>query len=350
MPVSQCGVSVIICCHNSSQRISTTLHWLANQQFSEVIPWEILLVDNASTDQTAEIAAREWNNCEVPLRIVSESQLGLSNARQKGIREATYEFLCFVDDDNWVAENWVQNVFTIMNGYPDCGALGGNIQAVFEEEPPDWFARAQETFAVGNQSLEETDITDGRGYLFGAGLTIRKSAWHELMESNFQFLLTDRKGKSLTSGGDVELCEALSIIGWRLYATPQLAMQHFMPRARLNWNYLRNLKRATGASYLVINIYRQVSDGVGFQDQQRDWIKSIWVKVAFRLVLYFIRNAKQLIPWFLREEGNWESLKMEFQIGMFLELLNLNTRYDHIYQSVDKWARTHRSESVKRPD
>src|SRR6266568_2014628 len=94
------GVSVVICCHNSAKRLAATLAQLVAQRVPSEIPWEVIVIDNASTDGTAQVAAACWPavNC-VPLRIISEPRLGLTYARQRGFREAKYEFISFVDDD-----------------------------------------------------------------------------------------------------------------------------------------------------------------------------------------------------------------------------------------------------------
>src|SRR5437773_6033620 len=114
------GVCVVICCHNGGKRLARTLAHLADQVVPPEIAWEVIVVDNASTDGTADVAAACWSNC-VPLRIISEPRLGLTYARERGFREAKYEFISFVDDDNWVSPEWVRTVFRLMCDHPDVG-------------------------------------------------------------------------------------------------------------------------------------------------------------------------------------------------------------------------------------
>src|SRR5262249_17511403 len=99
------GVSVILCCHNSVTRLKPTLAHLAGQSGIGEREWEIVLVDNASTDQTASHAQSLWQSFGAPseLRVVSEPNLGLIHARVTGISSAGYEILTFVDDDNWIS-------------------------------------------------------------------------------------------------------------------------------------------------------------------------------------------------------------------------------------------------------
>ncbi len=73
------GVSVIICCYNSSSRLIPTLNHLAKQEITRHIRWEIVVVNNSSTDNTAEVAIETWkqHNVAVPLYIVDEPVSGL---------------------------------------------------------------------------------------------------------------------------------------------------------------------------------------------------------------------------------------------------------------------------------
>src|SRR5688572_20942184 len=102
---SPAGISVIICCYNSSQRIGETLRHLARQQFPEDFRYEVLLVDNDSTDDTTAVARAIWDKegpAGIPLRIVEELRAGQMYARDKGVKEAAYDSIVFCDDDNWL--------------------------------------------------------------------------------------------------------------------------------------------------------------------------------------------------------------------------------------------------------
>ena len=101
------GVSIIICCHNGAERLSETIRHIARQRVPVYVPWELLIVDNGSTDSSAQVARTEWQKHRVDtyLRIVKEPMLGLSNARARGFQEARYEYMVLCDDDNWLDED-----------------------------------------------------------------------------------------------------------------------------------------------------------------------------------------------------------------------------------------------------
>ena len=96
------GVSIMICCHNGAARLPETLAHLSRQKVDPGIPWEVLIVDNASTDDTAPRARQLWpESAPAPLRIIPEPQQGKPYACLRGLNEARYEFLGIIDDDNW---------------------------------------------------------------------------------------------------------------------------------------------------------------------------------------------------------------------------------------------------------
>jgi glycosyltransferase involved in cell wall biosynthesis len=250
------GVSIVICCHNSSARLGETLSHLSRQIVPDALPWEVIVVDNGSTDDTALAAERMWaSNSSAPLRVVREPKLGLSFARACGMREARYGLISLVDDDNWVCPDWVRLVSEIMTAHPKAGACGGLSVAACEVNPPVWFSEFARSYAVGEVAPNAGDVTWSKGYLWGAGLTLRKSAWHLLYEHGFTPRLTDRSGTNLSSGGDGELCMALCLAGWGLYYDPRLQLRHFIPAARLEWKYLCRLRRALGACSVAIDAY-----------------------------------------------------------------------------------------------
>jgi cellulose synthase/poly-beta-1,6-N-acetylglucosamine synthase-like glycosyltransferase len=108
------GISVIICCLNSVSKLLVTLAHLEAQE-PPAAPWELLIIDNESTDGSADFARRDWKSDRIPLRVVEEPRLGVRFARERGLSESRYPFLAFVDDDNWLAPDWVRTAYEIIS-------------------------------------------------------------------------------------------------------------------------------------------------------------------------------------------------------------------------------------------
>ena len=249
------GVSVVICTYNGAKRIGETLKCLAGQVTDGDFPWEVILVDNDSSDNTAAIATSTWT-AEIPLNVVSERRRGITHARVKGVEQASYEYISFIDDDNWVSENWVREVYSIFSENPRVGACGGANSAVFDMPPPVWFEKVKGCYAVGKQGSFTEDVTETRGYLWGAGLSVRKSAWLNLLAAGFVFRSTGREGTKLSAGDDSELCLALKAAGYRLWYSDRLMLKHYMPAGRLTWPNAVGVMTGLGQSEFLLDIYR----------------------------------------------------------------------------------------------
>ena len=253
------GVSIVICCYNSSKVLPATLRKIISQKVSPGIPWELIIVDNASTDNTSHTAALVWkdHNCQASFKIVSEAEPGLSAARLKGFHTAKFEYIVLCDDDNLLENDFVENVYDKMSSDDKIGVLGGQSKGEFEKLPMEWFDDWRGSFAIGKQSDKAGDITLSKGFVWGAGMVVRKEAWGKILSNGFRSLLTDRKGNVLSAGGDTELCFALRKDGWKIYYDPKLKFKHYITAERLEWNYLRKLFRGFGQASHGLDLYRR---------------------------------------------------------------------------------------------
>jgi glycosyltransferase involved in cell wall biosynthesis len=241
--INPAGVSVVICCYNSAARLPETIRHLARQVVSASIPWEVVVINNASTDNTAEIPIRVWQEAgsPAPLHLIEEVRPGKSFALEAGFTAAQYDVTIIVDDDNWLNPDYLERAFQIMFQHPKIGALGGKITANFEVEPPKWFQQFQSCYAVGAQGKATGDITDYKSHVAGAGMVVRKSAYQRLKQRGFYPILSDGKSGILNTGEDLELCYAMAILGYRIWYDDTLCLTHFMPKARLTQNSLLGL-------------------------------------------------------------------------------------------------------------
>jgi glycosyltransferase involved in cell wall biosynthesis len=259
------GVSIIICCYNSEKRLQPTLQHLALLKQVELFPMEVIVVDNASNDNTTQVALNIWNKLgnPYPMVTVTESKAGLAYARERGIASASYEYLVFCDDDNWLSPSYAEEVVRVFEKFPMVAAVGGQAVPEFEVPPPEWLLSVSHSLALGQPHVYEGILEPG-STLFGAGLTLRSSAYRKLISKGFVSLLTDRKGNNLSSGGDSEWCLALQLIGFQLYYNPALSLVHQIPIGRLTWRYFVRLYEAFGHHLLITGIYRSILKNESF--------------------------------------------------------------------------------------
>lgn len=256
--IEQSGCSVIVCCYNSSERLLATLFHISLQILSQDQKLEVLLVDNASTDLTAEVAKQVWNDLKspFPLRIVTESQPGLSNARRAGVLHAKFDTIIFCDDDNWLSPDYVSLAIEIMSSCPNVGVAGGRHLPAFEGDlpAPAWFYTYGDGYAVGVQALHTGDIS-GRGYVWGAGMVLRAPLLRQMYMKGVEPLLSGRFGAKMLSGDDSEICKWYLIAGYQLWFDDRLSLSHFIPSNRLSKEYVAMLHEGFGCAGVVLGAY-----------------------------------------------------------------------------------------------
>jgi glycosyltransferase involved in cell wall biosynthesis len=253
------GVSVIICTYNGAQRLPDTLIHLSKQKVAG-IPWEIVLVDNASNDRTQESAKQQWDTMgsPVPFRLFSHPIPGKTGALQLGFEKALYDYLLVCDDDNWLPSNYVQLVYEIMNEHPEIGALGGKGSPAFERVPPQWFAMADSAYATGMQHAANGALEKDWEVLWGAGMVLNRKALDKLNSSGFRYLLTTKRGKTIVSGEDDEVCYALKLIDYKIWYDSRLELKHFIPEYRLQEGYLKRLMYGSATAILACEPYQRI--------------------------------------------------------------------------------------------
>ena len=283
------GISVIVCCYNSADRIATTLRALARQKVD--VPHEIVLIDNGSTDNTRSIVLREWaeHRIHFPMQIIDQPLPGLYYARRKGIEAASYSYLLFCDDDNWLSFNYISTAVRLLDAYPNAAACGGLGFPVFEQTKPGWFADYAEAYATGPQNVHSKagELLS----LFGAGLVVRRKVILELWSQGFQPFLVGRTGTSLSSGEDTELTNALVLAGHQLMYSSDMVFHHFMPASRMDKSYLEKLFQAFGNEAPIRNVYLAYLQPGFPYGMARVWIIHL-AMACLRLTKYLIGPPK----------------------------------------------------------
>lgn len=323
------GVSIVICCYNSAKILPETLKYVCNLNVSEEILWEVIIIDNASDDNTSEAAKSLLNEykCPVPFKIIYQPVQGLSSARKMGLENSKYEYILFCDDDNWLNENYLETGFSLMESNSEIGVLGGYSEAVTETKIPEWFYEFRQNYSIGNQSEITGDITWITGVLWGAGMIVRKQALKELFSKGFKSLLTDRKKNQLSSGGDSEFCYALRLAGWKIWYDPKLKLKHYISQERLAWKYLRKLNRGFGAQKVDFDPYLKVFEE-GLNDNKNSK-KQNWQTEALMLIKKLRGYGfRKLIKFNSSPEGDSDILRIEKSLGRLQKLLKIRGKYD----------------------
>jgi hypothetical protein len=214
---------------------------------------------------------------------------------------------------------------------PGVGGCGGLNDARVAAPAPDWFERYRWSFAVGPQGRFPDAEDNDAPSLWGAGLTVRASAWRTIVQRGFQPRLSDRAGVALSGAGDTEICLALRLAGWRLRYEPRLRLTHFLPDQRLQWPYLRRLHRAFGASAPLLDPYwAALDEGPMAASPPRT---QRWSWQALVVVRWLLAHPAATLR-FHGGEGDAVMLQREGQLGKLGCLLRLLSRYNASFAAV----------------
>ena len=241
--------SVAICTYNGAERIGKVIKCLSAQVGTENFNWEIIVVDNNSSDKTREIVEhyQPTGIGKVPLRYHFEPKQGLAFARQKAVEESRSELIGFLDDDNLPEPEWVANAFAFAQERPKAGAFGSRIFGEFETKPPENFDRIAAFLALTDRGNQPLFYYSSKKILPpGAGLVIRKQAWLENVPKSC--FLQGRVAGYQLPGEDLEAVLHIQSAGWEIWYNPDMILWHCIPHWRLTPEYLLKLCQTIGLS------------------------------------------------------------------------------------------------------
>jgi glycosyltransferase involved in cell wall biosynthesis len=232
-------VTVALCTHNHLDRLKLTLTALQALQ-GPLQGWELLVVDNASTDGTGDFLARkDWRPDGVPTRVVAEPRLGISNARNRAVDSAAGEYLLFIDDDETPHPEWLRNhAAAMLRHQPD--AQGGpiDVQFVARTRPP-WLRDELLGFIGKLDHGEEVRwLTLPDTPLFCGNFAFRRAAFERI--GRFDAGL-GRLGTANFGGEDVEIYERLIERGCRVLWVPDALIHHRIESPKLRRGYFLDL-------------------------------------------------------------------------------------------------------------
>lgn len=228
--------SIIICSFNRFEHLSKTIE-SAIQALKSRKDYELLIIDNNSTDNTAKL--NELYNSKKEVKYYCEINQGLSHARNRGITEATGEILIYLDDDISLPENYFEICDSIFDN-PDVKIAGGKVLP-YKVEIPEWlpkkFYYLASVFDIGNEIKETSQ-------LMGGNCALRKEVVEKVGKYDISL---GRTGKKLMGGEENDYFDRARRLGYKLIYNPELFIFHKI-NDKLNKNYILEYAYHNGLS------------------------------------------------------------------------------------------------------
>lgn|SRR5262249_48445279 len=233
-------ISVLICTRNRADSLRQTLESLISSTNLESSDWEVVVVDNCSTDYTAEICRDFHERFPRHFRFLAEKKSGHSNALNSAIAAARGEILAFTDDDVRCAPDYLHGIRTVFGQYPADG-VQGRVLPECEGGRPEWLDSSFGLTLALRDCGEEVVELDGP--LFGCNMIVRE----EVFQKTGGF--SPELGPGTAGlGADTELTLRMRQAGCRLIYAPQIVVWHRLPRERLTKSFFRERFFLSGRS------------------------------------------------------------------------------------------------------
>ncbi|MDJ1483152.1 glycosyltransferase [Cytophagaceae bacterium YF14B1] len=279
-------ISVIIATHNRDKYLEKAIYSLSLQSLA-YNEYEVLIIDNASTDKTKEIVEKQISKLNISLSYIYSPEPSANKARNIGWQKALGKYVVFMDDDAIAVPEWLER---IVSGFqtvsPSPGIIGGKVVPIWEKEPPDWLnPKLYGALSLIDYSPEKTFLD--KKLPFSVNMSFQKTLLAQY--GGFDIAL-GRKGDKLLSGDETAIAIRIRNAGYKVYYDPAIEVGHHIPSSRLDQSWFT--KRYYWGGYSDALMWRILEKPTPFR----------WVKQLCTSIYSFLRNPSHI--FYIRKETN----------------------------------------------
>jgi glycosyltransferase involved in cell wall biosynthesis len=268
-------ITVAICTRNRARFLEKAMQSIVPQLTAED---ELLIIDNASSDNTAEITKEFSDKCP-QIRVHREAALGIAFARNAAMRHANGDWLLFLDDDETASPQWLQAYRSFFERHVGgrIGAVGGGCIPEYESAPPAWHNQERDRYDLGEEEL----VIPHEVPPPGAG----NCAFSRIVTTELGGFSTDLKRAE-----DTDMHQRMQKAGYEIWWLPEAPIYHFMPRERLTLSRMAKAAFVDGRACGRVRLRQR--NGVAAREAYR--IGRILFSAPY--VLYYVVLALLTIP------------------------------------------------------
>ncbi len=236
-------LSIIVCTYNRSRHLASVLESLSTQQTPEGFQWEVLVIDNNSRDDTQAVFEEFARRGKLQVRYVMETRQGLSHARNRGIAEASGEYLAFIDDDALADAHWVIELSNALDRYK-CDCVGGKIYLKHVNPLPRWLTKELWGF-LACLDYGDTPLKLPTQYIYGTNMAFTRRILNIVGEFNTEL---GRTGYLPIGGEETDLIDRIRAFHGEVYYVPSAIVNHVIDDYKLQKSYFYSLHFLEGKS------------------------------------------------------------------------------------------------------
>jgi len=298
--------SIIIPTRNRAEILKRCLQCICGLESPDE-DWEVLLLNNDSTDSTEEIV-NSYRERLPNLRYFHTTDPGLHIGRNLGWEEAKGDVFCYIDDDSFVSKGWLKGIEKAFRE-PDVGLVGGPCTPQYEVEPPDWLNKMWSRVHPDGKMLGYLSILDlgdsikeiNPYHVFGCNFAIRKSVLLEA--SGFHPDAMPQELIKYRGDGESYVSQYVLGNGQKTLYQPKASVFHHVPKERMTLKYFYHRAYINGISDsfvrmreehgLTIDNYRNKCGEMESRDNQTSYINMVKTYRLLKRGAYSIKNRAE---------------------------------------------------------
>jgi GT2 family glycosyltransferase len=242
-------LTLLVCTHNRSNDLRELLDTALAQDAGDTCTYEILVVDNNSTDETRRVVEARMVSGHTNLRYLFEPRLGRASALNAGMDAARGPIVTVADDDYLLPANWVTATVETFRTHPEISVTGARVLPLWQSEVPSWLGR-EHWSALALTDFGETSFTvDGSRKIGLLACSLRVSDVKAV--GGYRGGLSG-SGELFGGTEDIEILERLWKAGKKGLYLPHVAVRHKIGAARMTKKYLRRWHTGRGRFYAIM--------------------------------------------------------------------------------------------------